>query len=481
MDGVRRWRCLASAALSAGVVLGLSTAPAGASIARSVDVPAPPCKIEPCTGPATDTALLVEGGRGVNRMTLARVESGAIRIRDRAARIRAGRGCTRVDDHSVDCAAPTAVVLETPVYVLPGRGADVVRSALRDIAVTIDGGAGDDVLRGGPSADLIFGGTGADSLRGEGGRDRLHDASLRDPRPPRVGSVPVFPPAVVPPGRGRDSFDGGGGRDTVTYEGRAGRLTIDLASRRPVSGARGERDSIRRVEQATGGSGDDRLRGSGGSNELSGGDGEDRLAGRAGVDLLSGGEGSDIVSAGRGDDHIVPVIDSSRSPAPDRVYCGSGRDGVGGAYPDDYVRDDCEVIGLVTGGQNLFEANALRSHLPLRALRPPLVLSGTLRCLVVSGTCQVALEVRVHGPVGRRGTAPPRGTPLGSRAATIRGRSQSPASLPGPPGEGAVGLPLSADGVRILRRHRALLVRVIVKSQYSGPVPPGYLTVLRAP
>lgn len=478
MDGARRWRRLTTAALSAGVVLGLSTAPAGASTARLVDVPAPPCKLEPCTGPATDTALLVEGGREVNRMTLARVESGAIRIRDRAARIRPGRGCTRVDAHRVDCAAPTAVVLHTPVYVLTGGGADRVTTGLADIPLTIDGGPGNDVLQGGPRDDLLFAGAGADRLRGGGGRDRLHDASLRDPRPPRVDSAPVFPPAIVTPGRGRDSFDGGGGRDTLTYEGRTGRLTIDLASRRPVSGARGERDSIRRVENATGGSGNDRLRGGGGANDLAGGSGADRLAGRAGADSLSGGPGSDLISGGAGEDRIDPVLDFPRIPEPDRISCGSGRDLVGGAYPGDFVRDDCEGVGLATDTAARLNAFGLRSHLPLRRGRPPRVLSGRLGCLATAEVCRVVLELRVRGPLGRRGTAPARGTLLGSQFVEINGPPPFP---PTSPPESAFDLRLSADGLRILRRHRALRVRVIFKSQFSGPVPPGYLTLVRAP
>jgi hypothetical protein len=382
-----------------------------------------------------------------------------------------------VDRHRLDCAAPTALVV-TAFHIVTGGGDDVVRFGLPNIAL-IDGGPGDDVLHAGPGPDLIYAGAGADHIHGHGGDDRLFDGSLRDPRPTPVDSIAVFPPVILAPGRGRDWFDGGRGSDTLTYEGRSGRLRIDLASPRAVSGVRGERDLIKRVENATGGSGNDRLQGDRGVNYLDGGGGEDRLAGRGGADNLFGNAGSDVISGGPGNDRIDPQLDFPTIPAADRVRCGRGRDLVGGAYPDDFLEDDCERVGLQTATAARLNAFALRSHLPLRRRNSPRVLSGALSCFSRAEVCQVAAEVRVRGAVGRGGTAPARGTLLGTQALSISG--------PGPsdPDSSGVAQPmdlrLSADGLRILRRHRALRARVTVRTQYTGPVSAGYVTVLRAP
>src|SRR5207245_518392 len=94
--------------------------------------------------------------------------------------------------------------------------------------------------------------------------------------------------------RGADRITGGDGVDTVVYAHRSAAVLVDLASDQPIDGERGEGDSITGVENATGGEGNDTLRGDAGANRLDGAEGDDRLDGRGGADLLVGGAGFDI-------------------------------------------------------------------------------------------------------------------------------------------------------------------------------------------
>jgi Ca2+-binding RTX toxin-like protein len=320
--------------------------------------------------------------------------------------------------------------------------------------------AGDARLVGGPGDDMLFGGSGADRLAGRDGDDRLLDASLRD-------FVAVFrptPPPTVPAGRARDSFDGGAGSDTVSYSGRRSDLRINLSSSRPIAGARGERDSIRRVENAEAGDGDDRIAGNGEANYLLGQQGDDLIVGYGGPDRIEGAEGDNVIHGGAGND----LINAPPIPTANRVSCGSGRDDVGSVFHHDFISDNCERLSLSEETESLLAARLLRMHLPIRARQSPRVLTGTLRC-IANGLCQVRAEVRVVGPVTRRGSAPPAGTLLGSQTLTDLHSS------------GSLDLGLSAEGLRLLRRHRALRARIIVATQFSDATPPGYATLLRAP
>lgn len=474
----RHRRYLAAVTLIGGVILGVVAAPASASTAALVELPTAPCK--PIGDQDVDcpqdpeTALVYVGGREDNRVTLT---SGAqqVFIHDPRAEIEPGPGCTRVDSHRVSCSEPKAPSQETGVSVATGRGADRVVSELGSaISLILDGGPGDDVLAGDSGSDALFGGQGADRLRGRAGADSLYDAS---PRAPDEGALFFFraspdftPPDFTPPGGGRDSFDGGAGRDAVSYEGRSAKLRVDLASRAAAAGARRERDSIKGVEDATGGAGDDRLAGTRQANSLRGGStgsttptGDDRISGRGGADTIDPGDGRNAASGGAGDDRI------SGRGGRDRVSCGSGTDLVGDLSRKDFLAPDCEKPGFDFLDALLGGPLEVRSLLPLREGRPPRVLKGSLGCFP-DFVCEVKAEVRVRGAGIRRGTAPPRGTLLGSHHFTIEANETK-----------SLDLRLSSTGLRRLRRHRALRVTVSLGSQHSDRGPSSYLTVLRFP
>lgn len=118
-----------------------------------------------------------------------------------------------------------------------------------DIAATIDGGDGNDVLIGGSQADLIDGGDGDDCLHGESGDDTIHG------------------------GDGKDYIDGGWGND-IMYAG-AGNDWV-----------RGGFDNDILLGQA----GNDRLYGGWGRDIIIAGDGADRLYGQGQDDILITGD-----------------------------------------------------------------------------------------------------------------------------------------------------------------------------------------------
>ena len=173
-----------------------------------------------------------------------------------------------------------------------------------DDLVTIEnltGGGGADELVGNDADNVLRGGAGDDQLGGNDGDD------------------------LLVPGLGGGSSTGGGhdtAGDTVSYEGVADNVTIDLLTGN-ASGI-GIAQTLAEIENATGGSGDDTLIGNGADNVLDGGAaGSDTVsyAGRAAavtaslatatggagaeqdtfarVEHLTGGNGSDVLS---GDD-----------------------------------------------------------------------------------------------------------------------------------------------------------------------------------
>ncbi|WBV42797.1 M10 family metallopeptidase C-terminal domain-containing protein [Pseudoroseomonas cervicalis] len=113
-----------------------------------------------------------------------------------------------------------------------GAGSRILR---RVADLTLNGGAGNDVLAGGGGQDRLNGGGGDDRLSGLGGADQLSG------------------------GAGNDLLDGGAGNDLLLGE-----------------------------------AGDDTLLGGAGQDTLRGGDGNDLLVGGLGADTLTGGAGNDV-------------------------------------------------------------------------------------------------------------------------------------------------------------------------------------------
>ncbi len=178
-------------------------------------------------------------------------------------------------------------------------------------ADAVDGGAGADDLNGELGDDRLIGGDGGDNLEGGQGQDRLFggagDDVLADFARGPDGDDVLADFARGPDGD--DVFDGGAGRDVLsffTFGGTAG-VTLTLgaggAQSRAFQGA--EVDVVRGVEDVLGSDGADRLVGNDGANRLSGGGGNDRLEGRGGDDTVNSGGASVVLDGGAGDDSVV--------------------------------------------------------------------------------------------------------------------------------------------------------------------------------
>ena len=139
-----------------------------------------------------------------------------------------------------------------------GGGHDLLQGGALDDALS--GGEGDDVIRGGGANDTLNGGSGLNSLYGEDGNDILTGGQNTDTLEGGTGDDQLFG------GVGHDSLDGGADNDTLT-----------------------------------GGTGNDSLFGGGGDDILYGGDQDDTLVGGEGADQLTGGAGSDQFHVGGGD------------------------------------------------------------------------------------------------------------------------------------------------------------------------------------
>lgn len=165
-----------------------------------------------------------------------------------------------------------------------------------------------------------------------------------------------------------DVLDGREGGAIVSYETHTAPVSVNLATLEPA-GELGEGDVLRAVFGATGGAGDDVLRGNQVANPLRGGAGDDHLYGQgagdvmfgdAGSDRLSGGRGGDSLDGGEGDDRLLGSggRDSLNGMSgADLLRAGPGRDTLSGgaahcgpgqdeAYPSrerDHLSSDCEL------------------------------------------------------------------------------------------------------------------------------------------
>jgi hypothetical protein len=246
----------------------------------------------------------------------------------------------------------------------------------------VDAGSGNDTpIIGGPGDDSLHGGIGSDELEGWDGNDLLDGGPGDD----YLEGIAYVEEGMT---SGSDTYVGGGGGDSVTYEGRTEDLSLSpdgVAN----DGAAGEHDNIGTDVMAIGGGhgndtmtgnggrnvfgggpGDDVLDGAGGDDHLVGGTGADRLTGGAGQDLLDGEDGDDILDGGAGvdryyGDSVTACIAYScpsgrddiraRDGEREEINCGPGTDtlqadDVDVIYDSVTLVDQCEGhVGTATG------------------------------------------------------------------------------------------------------------------------------------
>ncbi|PYF06285.1 Ca2+-binding RTX toxin-like protein [Rhodobacter viridis] len=164
--------------------------------------------------------------------------------------------------------------------------ADTLDAGAATSAVTLTGGAGDDIVIGGSGDDHFNGGDGNDTETGGAGNDTLNGDA------------------------GNDCLSGGSGDDWLL--GGSGNNTL------------------------IGGDGNDYFNAFSGSNSVDGGAGNDTIQLGDGADTIDGGTGADSISSGSGSDHIM-------------LSAGFGADTIDGGSVDDAAGDTLDASALATG------------------------------------------------------------------------------------------------------------------------------------
>jgi len=172
---------------------------------------------------------------------------------------------------------------------------DTINAAAQIGQLTIDAGAGNDVVTTNGNVFMVMGGSGNDML-----------ISSTSP----------------------DMFDGGEGVDTVSYVQATSGIVISLGY---FGGGGSGVDWLKDVENLNGSRFNDEMTGNEVDNQINGGSGDDEIYGREGNDTLIGAEGADYLDGGDGND----VLDG-----------GDGLDTlIGGRGDDLYLdRDGTDVI-----------------------------------------------------------------------------------------------------------------------------------------
>jgi Ca2+-binding RTX toxin-like protein len=189
--------------------------------------------------------------------------------------------------------------------------------------------------------NTIVGNAGSNALSGGDGADRL------------LG------------GGGKDTLDGGAGSDTADYGDKTGAVSVALAAseaaRVRIDGV--AEDTVRNIENVSGGAGNDTLAGDGLDNVLDGGAGDDTLKGGGSKDTLEGGAGSD--TADYGDETRAVEVTLARATAAsvkiggtvedtlrniEILRGGSGNDVLGGDSLDNHLAGGAGDDVLTGGG-----------------------------------------------------------------------------------------------------------------------------------
>jgi serralysin len=273
-----------------------------------------------------------------NRVVVTR--SGRTVTIDDTVAVKAGKGCKKVkgDKTKVRCTTkktPTRV----RVYTYDRNDSITNRTGL---AMTADGGTGNDRITGGPRADTLRGDRGKDTIFGLGGNDRIDGSYDNDHLYGGDGNDQIedgFGNDVVHGGNGADYifggtgndkyygdggddvfepfepyknqiyddadvFAGGPGGDELIYGYFRG-ITADADGVARDDGAKGEHDTIETdVEAIYGGFGNDHLYGTSRDDVLGGLGGNDVIYGYGGNDTLIGDAGSDKLYGGPGNDYL---------------------------------------------------------------------------------------------------------------------------------------------------------------------------------
>jgi len=221
-----------------------------------------------------------------------------------------------------------------------GDGDDFITGSL-DIASTLNGGDGTDVLFGGTQADSLTGGDGQDLLNGRDGDDTLNGGDGGDIINGEVGDD------IVNGGSSGDTINGGSGADTINGQSGSDSILGDTNDD-VIDGGSGS-DTI------DGGIGDDSISGGSEPDSLLGNVGADTLNGDGGNDSLFGGDDDDIVFGGTGNDSLHGEIGNdivNGNSGNDTAFGSSGNDTVLGGSGNDLLYGDGDETQLTPAGND---------------------------------------------------------------------------------------------------------------------------------
>ncbi|MES1176425.1 MAG: calcium-binding protein [Myxococcales bacterium] len=308
------------------------------------------------TGAAFGAALTVYGGAGAdvfNEGTLSTTsetiyggaDSDTVSYAQRTAAVTVTVGATANDGITGELDD-----IKSDVEIVTGGTVADTMTAAAGVAVTFNGGPGDDTLIGDTAVDTLNGEAGNDILRGKGGNDILNGGDGDDTFDEETAT------------NGGDTFNGGAGIDTVDYSARTGSgVTVTMDGTVANDGFSGEQDNVKadvenvlgtdQIDNITGNALANTITGNLGADVLSGGAGDDTFfegAVTSGADTISGGTGVDTVDySGRGT--LVTVVLNGTTPS-------------GQASEGDLLATDMEnVIG--TSGDDVITGNASANEL----------------------------------------------------------------------------------------------------------------------
>lgn len=203
-------------AASATLALGLTgTAPAAAASAESSSLP---------SASVTDTTLTIQGTHNADVVTLKPGADASTLVVD------LGAGS---QPRSFARATFTAI----SVQLFQGDDTFSVDPQLlaTDLALTVDGGVGDDTIAGSRGPDVLIGDRGDDTIRGGDGNDVMYGGLGDDNIDGQRGTDTEIlgsgdDTALWLPGEGNDIIDGGRGEDTLDFIGSGGDEVFGIAA-----------------------------------------------------------------------------------------------------------------------------------------------------------------------------------------------------------------------------------------------------------
>ncbi|MEO6600995.1 MAG: calcium-binding protein [Polyangiaceae bacterium] len=314
------------------------------------------------TGAAFGAALSVYGGAGADTFvqgalsTPGEIIYGGTEVDTVTYALRTAIVTVTVGALANDGIASELDDIKSDVEVVTGGTLGDTMTAAPGVAITFNGGPGNDTLIGDTGNDTLNGEAGNDILRGKDGNDILNGGDGDD----RFDEETLT--------NGGDTFNGGLGIDTVDYSARlVSGVVVTMDGTAANDGFSGELDNVKadvenvlgtdQIDNITGNALANTITGNLGADVLSGGAGDDTFfegAVTSGADTISGGTGVDTVDySGRGT-FVTVVLDGTTvsGQASEGDLLGTDMENIIGTSGNDFLTGNASANELVGGTGN---------------------------------------------------------------------------------------------------------------------------------